>query len=224
MSGMAFQITGHSTVGLKFVQEKKNKFVKAPSYASLSYSLRRVCGDRRPLIPKSVRRSHGFHPSRVATSEFLLATRLWQALQCFNLTLIFWWKRNATTPQPRRKQHRKVTIRWSDCAATTPQPRRKRHNHPANSIAKSQCHGWVTVTTNRSYHQPRWRRPKTVRPNYRGYQENLTVRCAHMTLTCRCHITLCISAMTMCFSSAGSENLYLEIFRKLVVTVKPCWS
>ena len=31
-------------------------------------------------------------------------------------------------------------------------------------------HGWVTVTTNRSYHQPRWRRPKTVRPNYRGYQ------------------------------------------------------
>ena len=85
-------------------------------------------------------------------------------------------------------------------------------------------HGWVTVTTNRSYHQPRWRRPKTVRPNNRGYQENLTVRCAHMTLTCRCHITLCISAMTMCFSSAGSENLHLEIFRKLVVTVRPCWS
>ena len=87
-----------------------------------------------------------------------------------------------------------------------------------------QWHGWVTVTTNRSYHQPRWRRPKTVRPNNRGYQENLTVRCAHMTLTCRCHITLCISAMTMCFSSAGSENLHLEIFRKLVVTVRPCWS
>ena len=85
-------------------------------------------------------------------------------------------------------------------------------------------HGWVTVTTNRSYHQPRWRRPKTVRPNNRGYQENLTVRCAHMTLTCRCHITLRISAMTMCFSSAGSENLHLEIFRKLVVTVRPCWS
>ena len=85
-------------------------------------------------------------------------------------------------------------------------------------------HGWVTVTTNRSYHQPRWRRPKTVRPNNRGYQENLTVRCAHMTLTCRCHITLCISAMTMCFSSAGSENLHLEIFRKLVVTDRPCWS
>ena len=60
-------------------------------------------------------------------------------------------------------------------------------------------HGWVTVTTNRSYHQPRWRRPKTVRPNNRGYQENLTMRCAHMTLTCRCHITLCISAMTMCY-------------------------
>ena len=87
-----------------------------------------------------------------------------------------------------------------------------------------QVHGWVTVTTNRSYHQPRWRRPKTVRPNNRGYQENLTVRCAHMTLTCRCHITLCISAMTMCFNSAGSENLHLEIFRKLVVTVRPCWS
>ena len=85
-------------------------------------------------------------------------------------------------------------------------------------------HGWVTVTTNRSYHQPRWRRPKTVRPNNRGYQENLTARCAHMTLTCRCHITLCISAMTICFSSAGSENLHLEFFRKLVVTVRPCWS
>ena len=85
-------------------------------------------------------------------------------------------------------------------------------------------HGWVTVTTNRSYHQPRWRRPKTVRPNNRGYQENLAVRCAHMTLTCRCHITLCISTMTMCFSSTGSENLHFEIFRKLVVTVRPCWS
>ena len=85
-------------------------------------------------------------------------------------------------------------------------------------------HGWVTVTTNPSYHQPRWRRPKMASPNNRGYQENLTVRCAHMTLTCRCHITLCISAMTMCFSSAGSENLHLEIFRKLVVTVRPCWS
>ena len=76
----------------------------------------------------------------------------------------------------------------------------------------------------RSYHQPRWRRPKTVRPNNRGYQENLTVCCVHMTLTNRCHITLCFSAMTMCFSSAGDENLHIEIFRKLVVTVRPCWS
>ena len=98
------------------------------------------------------------------------------------------------------------------------------HVGPMNLAIRDHTHGWVTVTTNRSYHQPRWRRPKTVRPNNRGYQENLTVRCAHMTLTCRCHITLCISAMTMCFSSAGSENLHLEIFRKLVVTVRPCWS
>ena len=32
-------------------------------------------------------------------------------------------------------------------------------------------HGWVTVTTNRSYHQPRWRRPKTASPNNRGYHQ-----------------------------------------------------
>ena len=32
-------------------------------------------------------------------------------------------------------------------------------------------HGWVTVTTNRSYHQPRWRRPKTASPNKRGYHQ-----------------------------------------------------
>ena len=99
-----------------------------------------------------------------------------------------------------------------------------RLGHNVQKPAKVTYHGWVTVTTNRSYHQPRWRRPKTVRPNNRGYQENLTVRCAHMTLTCRCHITPCNSAMTMCFSSAGSENLHFEIFRKLVVTVRPCWS
>ena len=66
-------------------------------------------------------------------------------------------------------------------------------------------HGWVTVTTNRSYHQPRWRRPKTVRPNNRGYQENLTVRCAHMTLTCRCHITLCISLWPCVLVQLGAK-------------------
>ena len=32
-------------------------------------------------------------------------------------------------------------------------------------------HGWVTVTTNRSYHQPTWRRPKTASPNNRGYHQ-----------------------------------------------------
>ena len=35
----------------------------------------------------------------------------------------------------------------------------------------SYTHGWVTVTTNRSYHQPRWRRPKTASPNNRGYHQ-----------------------------------------------------
>ena len=35
----------------------------------------------------------------------------------------------------------------------------------------SMVHGWVTVTTNRSYHQPTWRRPKTASPNNRGYHQ-----------------------------------------------------
>ena len=80
-------------------------------------------------------------------------------------------------------------------------------------------HGWVTVTTNRSYHQPRWRRPKTVRPNNRGYQENLTVRCAHMTLTCRCHITLCISAITSWERKFAPQN-FQEVGRNCYSPVR----
>ena len=73
--------------------------------AMVTYSLRRVCGDRTAtLIPQTVQRPYGFYANRTATLRFLARRKVIASLAvCLTWHWTFFRNRNAATPQPYRK-------------------------------------------------------------------------------------------------------------------------